>query len=108
MQPRYGLLRLQRRWCSSAVVFARWLSTAVFFASDNGAHQEGGHRVDFFDSSGGLRGFNDAAGVVEPASLTLGDLRVTNQLDTPGCGWTACGLRDDWARISSSSSFERK
>lgn len=32
-------------------------STAVFFASDNGAHNEGGHRVGFFDSTGGLRGF---------------------------------------------------
>ena len=33
------------------------LSTVVFFASDNGAHNEGGHKVDFFDSTGGLRGF---------------------------------------------------
>jgi len=32
-------------------------STAVFFASDNGAHNEGGHDVRFFDSSRGLRGF---------------------------------------------------
>ena len=32
-------------------------STAVFFASDNGAHNEGGHKVTFFDSTGGLRGF---------------------------------------------------
>ena len=32
-------------------------STIVFFASDNGAHNEGGHRVSFFDSTGGLRGF---------------------------------------------------
>ena len=31
--------------------------TAVFFASDNGAHNEGGHSVRFFDSTGGLRGF---------------------------------------------------
>ena len=40
----------------------------MFFASDNGAHQEGGHKVNvyyviivdndqFFDSTGGLRGF---------------------------------------------------
>ncbi len=32
-------------------------TTAVFFASDNGAHDEGGHDVRFFNSSGGLRGF---------------------------------------------------
>ena len=31
--------------------------TVVFFASDNGAHNEGGHNVHFFDSTGGLRGF---------------------------------------------------
>jgi len=30
--------------------------TIVFFASDNGAHVEGGHRKGFFDSTGGLRG----------------------------------------------------
>jgi len=30
--------------------------TIVFFASDNGAHIEGGHRKEFFDSAGGLRG----------------------------------------------------
>lgn len=32
-------------------------NTIVFFTSDNGPHQEGGHRVDFFDSNGPLRGF---------------------------------------------------
>mmetsp|Transcript_64912 Transcript_64912/g.152677 ORF Transcript_64912/g.152677 Transcript_64912/m.152677 type:complete len:485 (+) Transcript_64912:28-1482(+) len=30
--------------------------TLVFFASDNGAHMEGGHKPAFFDSTGGLRG----------------------------------------------------
>lgn len=30
--------------------------TLILFASDNGPHQEGGHRVDFFDSNGPLRG----------------------------------------------------
>ena len=32
-------------------------STIVWFASDNGAHAEGGHDIRFFDSTGGLRGF---------------------------------------------------
>ena len=32
-------------------------STVVFFASDNGAHNEGGHDVRFFGSTAGLRGF---------------------------------------------------
>jgi len=31
-------------------------NTIVFFSSDNGPHQEGGHLADFFDSSGPLRG----------------------------------------------------
>ncbi|MCB1234737.1 MAG: sulfatase-like hydrolase/transferase, partial [Verrucomicrobiae bacterium] len=31
--------------------------TLVLFTSDNGAHQEGGHQVEFFDSNGPLRGF---------------------------------------------------
>lgn len=31
--------------------------TVVFFASDNGAHQEGGHEYQFFNSSGYLHGF---------------------------------------------------
>jgi len=31
-------------------------NTIVFFTSDNGPHQEGGHQADFFDSNGPLRG----------------------------------------------------
>ena len=31
-------------------------NTAVFFASDNGAHKEGGHSERFFNSTGGLKG----------------------------------------------------
>lgn len=30
--------------------------TIVFFSSDNGPHQEGGHQMEFFDSNGPLRG----------------------------------------------------
>eukprot|EP00118_Oscarella_pearsei_P028982 m.3398 g.3398 ORF g.3398 m.3398 type:complete len:472 (+) comp9346_c0_seq1:2159-3574(+) len=32
-------------------------NTVVFYASDNGAHNEGGHSYQFFDSSGPLQGF---------------------------------------------------
>ena len=32
-------------------------NTVIFFTSDNGPHQEGGHKVDFFDSNGPLRGY---------------------------------------------------
>ena len=31
--------------------------TVIFFSSDNGAHQEGGHHYQFFNSSGYLNGF---------------------------------------------------
>jgi len=31
-------------------------NTLVLFASDNGAHKEGGHATEFFDSTGGLQG----------------------------------------------------
>ncbi len=31
--------------------------TIVLFSSDNGPHQEGGHKVDFFDSNGPCRGW---------------------------------------------------
>ena len=30
--------------------------TIVIFTSDNGPHHEGGHRPDFFNSSGAVRG----------------------------------------------------
>ena len=32
-------------------------NTIIMFASDNGPHQEGGHNPDFFNSTGGLRGY---------------------------------------------------
>ena len=58
--------------------------TVIFFASDNGAHSEGGHDVHFFDSTGGLRGFKRSfyeggirspslvrwPGVVKPGSIS--------------------------------------
>ena len=31
--------------------------TLVIFTSDNGPHQEGGHKMEFFNSNGNLRGF---------------------------------------------------
>ena len=31
--------------------------TLIVFTSDNGPHQEGGHKVEFFDSNGQLRGY---------------------------------------------------
>lgn len=48
-------------------------NTLVIFSSDNGPHQEGGHRADFFDSNGPLRGTK--------RDLTEGGIRV------PTIGW---------------------
>lgn len=74
--------------------------TVVFFTSDNGPHQEGGHNHEFFDSNGRLRGFKRSMheggirvpliarwpGTIEPGSTT----------ELPSAFWdfvpTACEL----------------
>jgi arylsulfatase A-like enzyme len=43
-------------------------NTLIVFTSDNGAHQEGGHKFEFFDSNGPLNGIK--------RSLTDGGIRV--------------------------------
>ncbi|MFP6873454.1 MAG: sulfatase-like hydrolase/transferase, partial [Verrucomicrobiales bacterium] len=60
-------------------------NTLVIFTSDNGPHQEGGHKADFFDSNGSLRGIK--------RDLTEGGIRVPTIAWWPGV--TRAGSRDD-------------
>lgn len=48
----------------------------VFFASDNGAHREGGHQIEFFNSTGGLAGHK--------RSLFEGGVRSPSMVRWPG------------------------
>jgi arylsulfatase A len=49
-------------------------NTLVFFVSDNGAHEEGGHNHTFFNSTAGLRGFKRSLyeGGVRSPSMVAG------------------------------------
>ena len=51
-------------------------NTLVIFTSDNGPHQEGGHRADFFNSNGPFRGMK--------RDLTEGGIRVPTIAWWPG------------------------
>eukprot|EP01063_Lacrimia_lanifica_P027251 TRINITY_DN3802_c0_g1_i2.p1 TRINITY_DN3802_c0_g1~~TRINITY_DN3802_c0_g1_i2.p1 ORF type:complete len:472 (+),score=153.99 TRINITY_DN3802_c0_g1_i2:56-1471(+) len=58
-------------------------NTVVFIASDNGAHNEGGHDHTFFNSTGGLKGFK--------RSLYEGGVRSPSMVSWPGTvkpGWS--------------------
>ena len=63
--------------------------TYVFFASDNGAHSEGGHDVSFFNSTGGLRGFK--------RSLYEGGVRSPTCARRPGVVPAGATSAQPWA-----------
>ncbi|MCB1089609.1 MAG: sulfatase-like hydrolase/transferase, partial [Verrucomicrobiae bacterium] len=72
--------------------------TLVLFTSDNGAHQEGGHQVEFFDSNGPLRGFKRSmheGGIRVPLIARWpGNIAPGTESDHPSAFWdylpTAC------------------
>lgn len=75
-------------------------NTVVFFTSDNGPHQEGNHKVDFFDSSGPLKGFKRSmheGGIRVPMIVRWpGVIAAGTESDHPTAAWdflpTACEL----------------
>lgn len=75
-------------------------NTILFFTSDNGPHNEGGHRHDFFDSNGPLRGFKRSmheGGIRVPLLVRWpGKIESGSVSDHPSSFWdylpTACEL----------------
>ena len=74
--------------------------TLVLFSSDNGPHQEGGHKLEFFDSGGPLRGFKRdlyEGGIRVPMiAWWPGQVEPGSVSDHPSAFWdflpTACEL----------------
>jgi arylsulfatase A-like enzyme len=74
--------------------------TLVFFTSDNGPHEEGGHKHEYFDSNGPLRGYKRdlyEGGIRVPAVAWWPGVAPPNsQCQTPLAFWdflpTACEL----------------
>ncbi|MDB4756940.1 arylsulfatase [Mariniblastus sp.] len=75
-------------------------NTLVFFTSDNGAHQEGGHKMEFFNSNGALRGYKrdlyDGGIRVPMIARWPGIIQAGTQTSHPSAFWdflpTACEL----------------
>ena len=74
-------------------------NTLVVFTSDNGPHQEGGHKVDFFDSNGKLKGYKRSlhdGGIRVPMIAWWPGTVKPGVTDLPSAFWdwlpTACEL----------------
>ena len=74
--------------------------TLVFFTSDNGPHQEGGHNHEFFDSNGPLKGYKRSmheGGIRVPMIVRWpGRIAPGSTTDLPSAFWdflpTACDV----------------
>lgn len=74
--------------------------TLVIFTSDNGPHQEGGHRHEFFDSNGPLKGYKRSmheGGIRVPMIARWpGQVAAGTESDLPSAFWdflpTACEI----------------
>lgn len=76
--------------------------TLVLFTSDNGPHQEGNHKVDFFDSNGPLKGYKRSmheGGIRVPMLARWpGKIEAGTVTDHPSAFWdflpTACEIAE--------------
>ena len=81
-------------------------NTIVMFSSDNGPHQEGGHKMEFFNSNGPLRGMK--------WDLYEGGLRVPFLVRWPGkvpakrVSHQICGFQDIFPTILELAQIEPK
>jgi uncharacterized sulfatase len=74
--------------------------TVIFFTSDNGPHEEGGHQHEYFDSNGALRGFKRdlyEGGIRVPMIVRWpGHIRASSVTDHLSAFWdylpTACEI----------------
>ena len=75
-------------------------NTLVLFTSDNGPHQEGGHKHEFFDSNGPLTGYKRSmheGGIRVPLIARWpGKVKAGTETDLPSAFWdflpTACEI----------------
>lgn len=75
-------------------------NTLILFTSDNGPHQEGGHKMEYFNSNGDLRGYKrdlyDGGIRVPMIAYWPGKVKAGTQTNHPSAFWdflpTACDL----------------
>ena len=85
-------------------------STLIFFASDNGAHNEGSHDVTFFNSTGGLRGFKRSlyeGGVRSPTMVRWKNVVPENRVSSyPWAFWDVYSTLSDLTGSSNGDSTD--